>query len=420
MRYFKNTSWLFAEKILRLIVGLFVGVWVARYLSPTQFGLFSYVQSFVGLFAAFATLGLDGIVVRELVKDLNRREELIGTAFWLKLFGAVVMLIMLSIVVSFISNDTTINTLIFIVASATIFQTFNVVDMYFQSIVLSCYVVYANITSLLISSIIKIVLIIYEAPLIAFAWTIFFDSFVLACGFVYFYTKNSSNLNILHIKFSKSTAMSLLKDSWPLMFGGISFMIFSNIDTIMIKEFLNDYSVGIYSAAYRLVTLWYFLPGIILSSSLPSLVNTRDNIYLFNRRILLISTLLVWISLFIFGNYYIFNISIIDVTYGHEYKDAAKILALMSAVNILIFYNSLYNQWMMIENKTKRTLVFHFFTAFFNIVLNYFLIKIYGLIGAIFALLFSLILTFLIFSIFDKRIYKVFISSILLEILWKK
>ena len=73
MRYFKNTSWLFAEKILRMFVGLFVGIWVARYLGPEQFGLFSYAQSFVGLFTAMATLGLDGIVVRELVKDESRR-----------------------------------------------------------------------------------------------------------------------------------------------------------------------------------------------------------------------------------------------------------------------------------------------------------------------------------------------------------
>lgn len=74
-RYFANTSWLFAEKILRMVVGLFVGVWVARYLGPERFGLLSYAQSFVGLFSAFATLGLDEIVVRELVKDESKRDK---------------------------------------------------------------------------------------------------------------------------------------------------------------------------------------------------------------------------------------------------------------------------------------------------------------------------------------------------------
>jgi len=62
IKYFTNISWFFAEKILRMVVGHFVGIWVARYLGPEKFGLLSYDQSFVGLFSAIATLGLIGIL----------------------------------------------------------------------------------------------------------------------------------------------------------------------------------------------------------------------------------------------------------------------------------------------------------------------------------------------------------------------
>ena len=68
LKYFKNTSWLFAEKVFRMVVGLLVGIWVARYLGPEQFGILRYSQSFVALFTSIATLGLNAIVVRELVK----------------------------------------------------------------------------------------------------------------------------------------------------------------------------------------------------------------------------------------------------------------------------------------------------------------------------------------------------------------
>jgi len=74
-----------AERVLRMAVALFVGVYVARYLGPIQFGQLSYAISFAGLFSALAMLGLDGIVIRELVKDESRRDELLGTAFWLKI-----------------------------------------------------------------------------------------------------------------------------------------------------------------------------------------------------------------------------------------------------------------------------------------------------------------------------------------------
>ena len=64
-----NIGWLFFDKILRMGVGLFVGVWIARYLGPEQFGLLSFAIAFVGLFGAIATLGLQGIVVRDIVRD---------------------------------------------------------------------------------------------------------------------------------------------------------------------------------------------------------------------------------------------------------------------------------------------------------------------------------------------------------------
>lgn len=213
----------FFEKILRMFVGLFVGIWVARYLGPERFGLFSYTQSFVGLFAAIATLGLDGIVVRELVKDEGRANELIGTAFYLKLIGAILTLLVLVIATYFTSNDRYTNLLVFIIASATIFQSFNVVDMYFQSKVLSKYVVFSNI----ISNIVKIILVLINAPLVAFAWVILFDSIVLALGFIYFFLKYSTS-EIKKIKFNKTIAISLLRDSWSLILSGVVISIYEN------------------------------------------------------------------------------------------------------------------------------------------------------------------------------------------------
>jgi len=171
MKYFKNTSWLLGERLLRMFVGLFVSIWVARYLGPEQFGLLSYANSFVGLFIAFSTFGLDTIVIRELVKDETKRDLLMGTAFFLKLFGAIIVLIMLALAVSLTNNDQLTNTLIFIIASAVVFQSFNVIDFYFQSKVLSKYVVYTNVISLLISSVLKIMLILTEAPLISFPYS---------------------------------------------------------------------------------------------------------------------------------------------------------------------------------------------------------------------------------------------------------
>ena len=256
-----------------MIVGLFVGVWVARYLGPDKFGLLSYAQSFVGLFAAIATFGLDSIVVRELVKNESNRGKLVGTAFGLKLIGGFVTILVLAVAIFFTSNDAYTNVLVFIVASATIFQSFNVIDFYFQSKVLSKYVVIANIITLFFSSIVKIVLIVVEAPLIAFAWAVLFDSVVLALGFTYFYFQN--HLSIKKWKFEKNAALSLLKDSWPLILSSIVVSIYMRIDQVMIKEMMDNVAVGQYAAAVRLSEAWYFIPMVVASSFFPAIINAK-------------------------------------------------------------------------------------------------------------------------------------------------
>ena len=168
-KYFVNTSWLFMEKLVRIVLGLFVGIWVARYLGPAKYGLLNYAQAFVGLFTPVATLGLNNIVIRDLVQNESKRDALLGTAFLVKLFGAIIVFFLLAIAVNFTSNDTFTNVLVFIIASATLFQSSNVIDFYFQSQVLSKYAVYSHFISLLFSSIIKIYFILIQASLIWFA-----------------------------------------------------------------------------------------------------------------------------------------------------------------------------------------------------------------------------------------------------------
>ncbi|WP_242479729.1 oligosaccharide flippase family protein [Lamprobacter modestohalophilus] len=62
-----NIGWLFIDKLLRMGVGLFVGVWVARYLGPEQFGLLNFAPAFTGLFGATAYLRPDDTLARAIV-----------------------------------------------------------------------------------------------------------------------------------------------------------------------------------------------------------------------------------------------------------------------------------------------------------------------------------------------------------------
>jgi O-antigen/teichoic acid export membrane protein len=411
MKYFKNTSWLFGEKILRMIVGLFVGIWVARYLGPEQFGLFSYAQSFVGLFTVIATLGLDGIVIRELVKDESRRDELIGTAFWMKLFGAFLVLLLLAFAVGFTSNDAQTNSLVFIIASATIFQSFNVVDFYFQAKVMSKYIVYANVISLLISSVVKIALILNEASLVAFAWVILFDSFILAVGYGYFYLKNHLSLKLW--KFQKSVAVNLLRDSWPLILSGIVVSIYMKIDQVMIKEILGSEAVGQYAAAVRLSEAWYFIPMVISASLFPAIINAKKvSEELYYQRLQKLYDLMVWMSIVIAIFMTFMSDWIVELLYGGQYDEAGGVLMIHIWAGIFVFLGVASGKWFINENLQMLSFWRTFYGMMINVVLNIFLIPKHGVQGAAIATLLSYFVAGLLFDFVNNKTKKVFFMKL--------
>ena len=138
-KYLFNSIWLFAEQGLRIFSGLFVGVWVARYLGPEEYGIFSYSLAFTAIFAGIANLGLDGIMLRELINHPDKRITYLGTAFWLKVLGALFVLALIVIIVPFTNNDSNTNLFIFIIASGLVFQSFDVIAFYFHSKVLQIY-----------------------------------------------------------------------------------------------------------------------------------------------------------------------------------------------------------------------------------------------------------------------------------------
>ncbi len=405
MRYFQNTSWPMGAKTLRLGVGLVVGIWVARYLGPEQFGLLSYAQSFVVLFTAIATLGLDGIVVRELVKHPEKRDSLLGTAFGLKLIGAIMILPVLAIAVQLTSNDSYTNILVFIIASATIFQSFNVIDFYYQATVQSKYVALANAITLAISSAIKVGLILNEAPLIAFAAMVIFDSVVLSFGLIYFYLKQLK-LKILNFKFSRTLAVELLRDSWPLILSGLVISVYMKIDQIMIKEMIDMEAVGQYAAAVRISEAWYFIPMVITSSLFPAIINAKKQSQsLYYARLQKLYDVMVWMAIAIALPMTFLSDWVVSLLYGEQYNQAGGVLMIHIWAGVFVFLGGVFGKYLTNENLTKITFYRTLFGMVMNVFLNTILIPKYGIKGAAMATLLGQFAANYMYDFFDKRLH---------------
>ena len=391
IKYSKNISWLFFERILRITVGLFVSVWVAKYLGPKQFGFFSYTLSFVALFGFMVTISHTSIVVRELVKNPNHNDEIVSTAFWLRIMGAMLgILITLAVSINLTSNDRFVNILILIIASSNIFHSFNVVDDYFQSKVMNKFVVITNVISLFLSSVIKIILILNDAPLIAFVWVVFFDNFILASGFIYFYIKLNSKFKIKNLKFKSKTAILLLKDSWPLMISSAAILIHIKVDQVIIKEILGLEAVGQYAAAARVSEAWYFIPSVLTASFFPAIINAKkNNEDLYNSRLQKLYDIMVWVAIAIAIPMIFLSDWLIEILYGYQYSEAGNVLMIHIWAGVFVSLGLASNGWLICENLQKFLLVNTFIATITNIGLNYILIPKFGIVGAAWATIIS-------------------------------
>ena len=402
-RYFFNTSWMFGEQVLRILAGLFVGIYVARYLGPEQFGIYSYAAAFVALFGAIAKVGLDGIVVRDLVNHPDKRDIYLGTAFWLKLIGALLTLIILAIAVQFTSNDATTNLYIFVIASGLIFQPFEVVDFYFQSKVLSKYVSIAKLIQLALSSVLKLYFIFIQADLFWFVLVSLVDQISLALSLVFAYGRQK--VDSFFWRFSVGTAKAILRNSWPLILSGIAIMLYMRIDQIMIKEMLGEREVGLYSAAVRLSEAWYFVPVIITKSLFPAIVNAKKiSQELYHQRLQSLCTLMAWLAIVVALPTTFLADSVVSLLYGDHYRESGSVLAIHIWGAVFVFLGVSSAGFFTIENYTRKPIFRTVLGAVSNVIFNLALIPRYGINGAAMATVLSQLIVNFLYDLFDKSI----------------
>lgn len=380
-----NTGWLFIDQVIRMGVGLIVGVWVARYLGPEKYGLLSYAVAFVALFSAVATLGLNDIAVRNIVRDPARKEEILGTTFSLKLIaGMVVFGITIAAILIVRPADTLVHWVVGIIAAGTLFQAFEAIDFWFQSRVQAKYTVYARNAAFIVISVVKIVFILMHAPLIAFAWAGLAETALGSVGLVLAY--QSSGNHIRHWKRSIATAGALLRDSWPLIFSGIVSMIYLRIDQVMLGQMVGNEEVGVYSAAVRLAEVWYFVPMAVYTSVLPGIIEAKAI-----SEELLYSHLQKFYNLMAFMAYAVaipvtFLAGwIVDMLFGHAYAKSGPMLAVLIWAGLFVNLGVARSSFLMSMNWTKVHLMTVFLGSITNVVLNLLLIPRYGGMGAVIA-----------------------------------
>jgi len=387
-RYFQNISWIFFAKIASMGISFLATALIARKLGPLNYGQLSYALSFTGLFGFLATLGIDQILYRDLVKFPEKRNEYMGTALSLRIVASIITTIICTLSAFLFSPKDVSQLLIFIVSLTFIFSSFQLLNYEFQAEVKSKYTSILSLIIVLILNILKIIAILSGNGVIYLALLVLLEPILYATGFIYFRIKKFGTIR--NWSFSKNIASQILKDSSPLIFASAFFAIYARIDQVMIKNILDTHSVGLYSSAVTISEVWYFIPNIIVGAFFPAIVNAKKTSEkLYYQRIKKMFFVLFFVSILTALPTALLSKYLITIIFGAGFLGALTVLQIYVWSNIGAALNMLAQQILIVENYTKIISINTFVGMAMNVILNIILIPRYGMTGAALASLIS-------------------------------
>ncbi len=377
----KNVYWAFLGKIVNMAAALFVGIIVARYLGPSQYGLMNYVISYVAIFEVISEFGLSNIEIRELSHHPDKKERILGSAFAIRLVFTISAYILLALsLLAFTQEPFTVK-MILVYGLYMFTKCFTIIRNYFTSIILNEYVVKAEITRTLLGAAIKIVLLLLHAPLSAFIIATAFDGVIVASGYVYCYNKKVGLLR--NWTYNKDEAKYLGKEGFPLLLSSAAIIVYNKIDQVMIGNMLNHAEVGYYATAEKFLSLILFLPTVLVQTVAPLLVkkyNEDPEGYLKMRQQFV--NVVTWSAALIALVICLSSYVLIRFTYGVDYLAAVPVLAIMSWKTVGNALSSSGGQIIILEKKQKWAVIRNIVGCAVNVGLNLWLIPLWGILGS--------------------------------------
>jgi PST family polysaccharide transporter len=346
------------DRVVRLLLVFAVNVAIARHLGPEQFGLLSYVLAFASLFAAFSTVGLDSILVREVVRqpDPERAGALIGTATTLRLIAALVGYgAVAGAGVLMHGTDTLTAALIALAGSVLLVQALDVGEPWFQAKLGARNAVLARGGALVLGAAVKIYFIVGGLPVAYFVAAQVLETVLGTLFVTLIYRRRAGSRH--KWRFDRQLAMSLVREALPLFVSALAVAAYMRLDVILLAALATEDDVGYYSAAQRLVELWYFVPGAVCVSVFPSLVRIRAiDPELFFRRLSLLYRFIALSSAAFAMAMAAFSDWVVSLLYGHTYVYAADVLKILAWASFATALGVATSHYLLIEGLVRAVL----------------------------------------------------------------
>jgi O-antigen/teichoic acid export membrane protein len=399
----ENAGWILVNQFLRLAASILVGVWIARHLGPTQYGMFTYAIAYTSLFAIIVPLGLNSINLRDLAIAPDERYVILGSSLGIQFIAALAVLAV-SLVTAFWTQDDELQfTLIVILSVLTLFRPFITLQYWFQSQHASHLIAFANLISLGLMVVVRIALLLTDASVVAFSYVLVLEQTINTGLLVYFYQRSGESIG--QWRFDLHHALRATHEGLPFLMTAIASTAYVRGNQIMVKEIAGATANGYFSAAMRISDLWLLVPSALAVTAMPIIARAKmestasfEAKLAFFLRIGGITGLLGAVAINLFGPW------AINLLYGPAYHNAADILIILSWGILPSILQTGIGIWAVNEGRARIVLEKTIAQAVLVLLLNLWLIPRYAGSGAAFSLLIAAILIYFVWDFFDPRL----------------
>lgn len=381
-RMIDSMGWLIFDKLLRLFISVLVGIWVARYLGPERFGELSFAIALVAVGASFAGMGLNGIVVRDLVRQPELASATMGSAFVLQSIAAVLALVGLAVIsVGHRIEGASQGAIILILSGTLVFKVTDVAKYWLEATLQVKYGVWVENGALIVGAVLRTLAIVSLAGVVAFAWVGLLEAALAGLGLLVALRLLGPRASLHSATLSRARAM--LKDAWPLLMAGMAVMLYMRVDMLMLRHLSGSAAVGVYAAATRISEVFYLVPTVIVTSVSPALIRSHaQDLSLYRDRMGKLYCLLAWLAMGCAVPVAILSGDLMTLVFGDQYASAGPVLLVHVFGGIAVFVGVASSQYLLIEGKQGLSLWRTLIGLVCNVCLNFAVIPRYGAVGA--------------------------------------
>jgi O-antigen/teichoic acid export membrane protein len=381
LRILLNIVWLVIERLARIAAGLAVGIVVARYLGPTNYGKISYIQAIVAVAATVAGMGLEPVLMMELIAGKQPRITAYSSALGIAALTSVAATVV-GLIYSFsFVGDRELRTLFIIAFSCLPLQTATIIAVPLQAEEKFALLVRYQLVQIAISVALRFLLVWLKADLAWFMLATGADALVWVSILLRLKYGHETKFHARHIK--RVVATTLAAAGAPLFVTNLVVQLQVRIDQMLLGILAPASAVGNFSVASRLAEALMMGPSVVIRALNPQLLRAQaissDEFHAVLRRQFDIS---VAIAILIACVFCAASKLLVSVLFGGQYHTAAASLAILSWVVVPMTIGSVNANAIIAQRQTKQTLVKATIGLGVNALLNFMFIPIWGSTGS--------------------------------------